>query len=159
MVRLLIPLIAIFLIWLLFFSAFSKRIRIILCTGVVLLTALAFWLDMNSRAQRTGLIEKSQLINCGVQGKFSYRSNFNLDLCLRNTAPKATVKKIQVRFDAVSCVKGTCTELQSRTETIHLEIAPGMQLVHTENLSFDHVSPDSQNLLWTAEITKAWASK
>ena len=159
MVRLLIPLIAIFIIWLLFFSSFSKRVRIGLTIGVLLVAVFAFSIDMNSRALQTGIVDSSQLTNCGVGAKFSYRTNYNIDLCLQNTAPKGTVKKIEVRFDAVSCEQGNCTILQSRVETIHLELAPGEQLTHTENLAFDLVPKKLKSLLWTAETTKVWAMK
>lgn len=159
MVRLLIPLIAIFFIWLLFFSSFTKRIRIVLSIGVLLLSAAALWFDMNSRAVSTGVVELSQLSNCGVKSQFSYRSNYNIDLCLRNTATEGTVRKIEVRFDAASCVERNCVDLQSRVEIIHLNLPPDEQLIHTENLAFDLVPENTPNVLWTAEVLKIWAVK
>ena len=159
MVRLLIPLVAIVLIWLLFFSSFSKRIRIIATAALIVITVFGLWLDTNGRAINTSRIQASEVESCGVSGAFSYRTNFNLDLCLQNNSAHATVKRLELNIEALDCESGTCEVADSRTEVINITIASGQRVQHVENVSFPLLSKELPDPVFTAQVTQVWASR
>lgn len=157
MVRLLLPLIAIILVWLLFFSGIKKPVRILLSIGVIGITLLGLWFDNNGRGLREGVLEPEQIIVCGVTGDFSYRDNFNLTLCLQNTAERGTVHRIAVQFIAQQCVASKCSDLTSKTEEITLELVAGAKAQHIENLAFKELSPEMNDIHWSADVVRVWS--
>lgn len=163
MVRILIPVVAVVLIWLLFFSGLSKRLRIILSTLLVVAMLFGLWLDTNDKALSTKLIAPEEVVSCGASGKYSYRTNFNIHLCLQNAATQGTVKRLVVKVAALRCVAANCKELSVVEEQINLSIAAGHQLEHTENLAFESLGENAQQLsdelLWTVEVIKVWSTK
>jgi hypothetical protein len=159
MVRLLIPLVAIILIWLLFFSSFSKRIRIGASIILISLTVLGLWLDTNGRSINTSRVTPAEVESCGVSGSFSYRSNYNLKLCLKNNAASATVHRLSVQVDALACSNGECEVQDSVDEVINLRIEAGEQIEHIENLSFPKLPEVIDEPVFTIQVLRVWASR
>ena len=98
------------------------------------------------------------ILVCGVQGEFSYRTNYNLSLCLRNTAERGVVNRLKVKFIAQNCQK-QCDAIATKTEEITLLLPAGTQIQHIENLSFEQLPPSVESLQWSATIEQVWSRK
>ena len=159
MVRLLIPLVAIILIWLLFFSSFSKRIRIAASSALIALTLFGLWLDTGGRGISTSRVDVDQVVSCGVTGSYSYRTNYNLELCLQNNSSAASVRRLLLKFDAIDCKNGNCEVLDSVEDTVNLTIEPDSQIKRTENIAFDNVPEQSSDLQFAVSVLQVWASR
>ena len=162
MIRLLIPLVAIILIWILFFSSFSKKLRIALSSALLLLTILALWLDTSGRGVTTSRVDASDIEICGVSGNFSYRRNYNLDLCLYNRSKRGVVQRLTLKVDAFACQEGQegdCDKIESVEETISLTIPSGEKITHVENLAFNKLPQDLNTPKFEAKVIKVWASR
>lgn len=159
MVRLLIPIVAIAIIWLLLFSSFSKRVRISASLALVVLMVFGLWLDTNDKALSTKLVSAEQIVSCGVKATPTYRSNYDLELCLENTADFGTVQRLQMRYSALSCVAATCETLVATEERLSLSLASGQRVVHTENVAFSGLPEGVQELVFSAEVLEVWAAR
>lgn len=159
MVRLLIPIVAIAIIWLLLFSSFSKRVRISASLALVTLMVIGLWLDTNDKALSTNIVSAKQVISCGVKATPTYRSNFDLELCLENTADFGTVQRLKMRYSALSCAAATCETLMSTEERLNLRIASGQRVMHTENIAFSGIPEGVEELVFSAEVLEVWAAR
>lgn len=159
MVRLLIPLIAVFLIWLLFFSALAKNLRIGLSVAVIVATLFGLWLDTNGRGINTSRVDVSDVVSCGISGEFSYRANYNLSLCLKNKAERGTVERVQVRFAVELCNAGECQIQDTVDESINLSLPAGETIQLTENVAFKQLAANVKNPVFSANVIQVWASR
>lgn len=160
MVRLLIPIVAVIMIWLLFFSGMSKRLRISLSLVLVAAVLLGLYVDLSDKSLSKKLVAPEKIISCGVSGDYSYRNNYNINLCLENTAKKGQVKRIMVMVTALACEAARCEEVSTSEERISLEIASGAKVSHVQNISFRGLPLQNSEatLAWTAEVTDVWAT-
>jgi hypothetical protein len=162
MVRLLLPLTAIALIWLLFFSSFSKRLRIALSVLLVAAVLIGLYVDINDKELSARLIKPAQVISCGVSGEFSYRNNYNIKLCLQNTAKRGLIKRMTVEVTALKCAAAECTRISTSEERLNIDIGAGQQIETLKNMSFKglRVKTDEElTLAWTAEVLEVWATR
>ena len=153
MIRLIIILIAIFLIWVLFLSGFEKRRKIIISVVAVLICAAGMGWESYSKKPRSNLISATELISCGVRAEHSYRSNYDIQICLENTANKGRIKRIDMTIKAEQCIEGTdCKELESVARSLSVDIAPQTSTTLKENLSFKLVNKAVADLQWSIEV-------
>ena len=115
MIRLIILALGVFLIWMLFYSGFSKQRRIIVSVVAMVVGILGLWLEQRGETPRSGRMPVSELVSCGVSGKHSYRTNFDIEFCLENKSERATVKRVGLRFVAKQCIRGECSDVQEIT--------------------------------------------
>lgn len=158
MIRIFILVIGIFLLWLLFISSFAKKKKIIigLCAVVLLVTGL--WYESRGNTPKAGLIEVGEVISCGTSAEFSYRSNYNVNLCLQNNSTTATVKRLELRVSVLSCEDSICQEVDYSDKGVSLEIEPEQRINTTLNLSFARLEKDTPNLKWTVETRSVRAT-
>ncbi len=159
MVRLLIPLVAIFLIWLLFFSSLSKRLRIGLSAAVVLATIFGLWLDTNGRGINTKRITPAEVTSCGISGEYSYRTNYNLTVCLQNNSGSATVQRLRVRYDMLECATGDCQIIDSSEAILNVAIPANDKIQHVDNVSFKRSPGIDAPTIFAADVLEVWASR
>lgn len=153
MVRLLIVVIGLFLIWVLFFSSFTKRRKIIITAVAVLMSAVGVWLESNTGMPRGGVIAKTDVASCGVKAAHSYRSNFDLTLCLRNNASDGQVKHVGLLITAQNCTApGNCVTLETVQREVRVDIAPNSEITVKQNLTFDDVDPAVSDHVWSAQV-------
>ena len=156
MIRLLLLIVALLLIWLLFFSQFARKLRLGLSAVLVALLVLALWIESSNKTARTGLIAADQIGICGVRGEFSYRTNYNIDACLLNQHESATARRVQIRFSALLCEQGDCRELENVTRTFTVDLPPQTRQETAANLSFPALEESMQGLTWSAEVEEVW---
>lgn len=159
MVRLLIPLVAIFLVWLLFFSPFSKKLRLGLSAAVIVATVFGLWIDTNGRSVKTNRVVPNEVVTCGISGEYSYRTNYNVTVCLQNNADRASVQRLRVRFDVLACEGGDCETLDASEETFSVAIAPKTHVEHVANVSFDKLPANMEGPIFSATVLEVWASR
>ena len=160
MIRLIIVLVFLFLIWLLFVSEFSKNRKIAISVFALLLCGFSIWYDDYSKKAVEGLVDISNLQVCGVSGEHSYRTNFDINLCLQNTAGRGVVKRVRVAIMAARCNSADMCVVVDRVERARsLELAPGEQLDLKENLNFPNLDPDTPEIRWTAEVLSVKATQ
>lgn len=153
MIRLIIIAIAIFLIWVLFFSGFEKRRKIIISVIAVLICVAGMGWESFSKKPRSHLIATEQVVSCGVQAEHSYRSNYDLQICIENTASKGHVKRIDMTVNAQQCGNNAdCEVLESVTRSLSVDIAPQSSTTLQENLSFKSVDKNATGLQWGIEV-------
>ncbi|NND80990.1 MAG: hypothetical protein HKN50_01045 [Gammaproteobacteria bacterium] len=153
MIRLIIPVLGLILIWLLFFSGFSKQRRILISLTLVLLTGAGLWWEQAGKTPRADLMPLSQLQACGASGQHSYRTNFDIEFCLLNASENFIVKRVSLDFIALQCDAGRCAELQRISRDVAIELLPFAQTTLVENLRFEAVSPSSNEVVWNVEPT------
>lgn len=152
MIRLIIAVIGVFVIWALFFSGFDRQRKIIITLSAVVLVMLGLILDSWGKSPRSNIIQVDEVSVCGVTARSTYRTNFNLEVCLKNNADRGTVKRIALVVSVSDCSQGgLCKELQNVTRDFPIDIASGDKLVVEQNLAFDKVSADNSSLQWTVE--------
>lgn len=150
MIRLIIIALGLFIIWVLFLSNFEKRRKIIMAIAAVIVLIAGLVFDGWGKKPRSNVVNIDQVAVCGVTAKHSYRSNFDLEICLQNNASEGTVKRIALVVSAADCpANGLCTELQNVTRDFPIELASGNKIMVAQNLSFDQVKPDSQSVQWS----------
>lgn len=158
MIRLIIIAIAIFLIWVLFFSSFEKRQKIAIAIVAILICAVGALWERHTKKPRSNLVSVTQLVSCGVQAKHSYRSNFDLDICLNNIGTVGSVKRVDMEIKAIQCAGDNaadrdCIVLESVARSLSVDIAPQTTEILKENLSFKLVDKDASGLQWGIEVT------
>lgn len=160
MVRLLIPIVAIIMIWLLFFSGLNKRLRIILSLLMVALVLIGLYVDISDKSLSKTLVSPDKVVSCGVSGEYSYRNNYNITLCLQNTAERGQVKRIILLVRALACEAAECEEVSASNERLSIDIAAGEKATQLQNISFSGLPLENENatLAWTAEVTDVWAT-
>lgn len=153
MVRLLIVVIGLFLLWVLFFSSFTKRRKIIITVIAVIMSAIGVWLESNTGMPRSGLLSNADVTSCGVTAVHSYRSNYDLTLCLRNSASDGQVKQLGLLITAQSCsAPNNCMTLESVYRDVRIDIAPNSEVIVKQNLTFDDVDPALSGQVWSAQV-------
>ena len=160
MIRVILALIAVFIIWVLFFSKFSKERKIAIVALVVVVSFLGVWYESSVGKPRQDLVEPSQIIDCGVSAKHSYRTNFDIDLCVQNTSEFAKVRRLELLIIAQQCTNlGECVELQRVARDLSVEVMPSSSIMLKQNLSFNNVAPDLDDVKWSFIVSAVKANK
>lgn len=151
MIRLIILALGTFLIWMLFFSGFSKQRRIVVSVLAIVVSAAGLWLEQRGETPRGGRMLTTELVSCGVSGKHSYRTNFDIEFCLENQSARATVKRVGLKFVAKQCIRGECREVQSISKELSLDLAPAERSTQTENINFSMIDPLDKSVVWSVQ--------
>jgi len=160
MIRVLIALLALFLVWVLFLSGFSKQKKIIISVVTVIVCAAALWLDGYGEKPKEGIVSSANIVSCGLEVVHSYRTNFDIDLCLSNTAERGKVQRLHFAIVASSCdERGECSELQRVERDVLFVIESGQSATLKDNLSFNKIDPKNANVAWSTEILQVKAIK
>lgn len=157
MIRLILVAIGIFIVWVLFLSGFSKRQKIIICLAALLICVAGMWFEQSSQTPKEGVISLSEIVDCGVTSKHSYRTNYDIEFCLRNNSLSATAKRVAISFAALNCEAGNCEEIQVINKDVALSLEPEQQITRTENLNFDKVEESLESVVWIAKVVSVKA--
>ena len=152
MVRVIIFLLLVFIVWVLYASGFEKPRKIRISIIAVLLCVIAFWFDGYDKREFTNLVELNSVTSCGIDAEFSYRTNFDFDICIENKADKGTLTRLHLAIVAQDCSQSECVDLQRVERNVLVDVAPGSKLKLTQNLSFDKVDLQSTSLNWAVEV-------
>ena len=107
-----------------------------------------------SKKPKRNLVSASQVVSCGVQAQHSYRSNYDIQICLENTASKGRIKRIDMTINAQQCENNqNCAEIESVTRSLSVDIAPQTSSTLKENLSFKSVEKDIPGLQWSIDVS------
>jgi hypothetical protein len=158
MIRIIILVVGVFLLWLLFFSSFAKKKKIIIGSFAVALLAVGLWYESRGNTPKAGLIKVSEVISCGTSAEFSYRSNYNVTVCLQNNSVSATVKRLELRVSVLSCVDSECREIDFAEKGVSLQIEPNQRVTKTLNLPFANLEPSMPSLNWVVETKSVRAT-
>lgn len=159
MIRIIILAIGVFVLWVLFFSPFSKQQKIVIGACAACILAIGLWYESHGKTPKSGLVGLSEIVSCGASGEFSYRSNYNVDICLQNQSIVAAVQRIGLRVVVQRCENSNCSEVDAVVKEISLPIGPLQEVQTIQNLSFDKLDPDTPNLSWIVEITSVRATR
>lgn len=114
---------------------------------------IGVWLESNAGLPRSGIIGKDDISSCGIEAKHSYRSNFDLTICLRNNASDGLVKQLSLSIIVQSCsAPDNCLVLETVQRDVGVDIAPNTAVTIKQNLSFDAVDPAATNTVWTVQV-------
>jgi hypothetical protein len=152
MIRVIILVIFLFLVWVLYASGFEKPRKIRICIIALVLCAIGFWFDGYYKRELNNLLDVSQVRVCGVVAEFSYRTNYDLEICLQNDASDATVSRLNMAVIASNCGPQNCVEVQRVEKDVLVSIAPLSRTTLEQNLSFDRVNPDQGSIQWSVEV-------
>jgi len=152
MIRVIILLIFLFLVWVLYASGFEKPRKIRICIIAIVLCSIGFWFNGYYKRELNNLIGISQVRVCGVTAEFSYRTNYDLKICLQNDATDAAVSRLNVVVIASNCAEQPCVEVQRVERDMLVDIAPKSGMSLEQNLSFDRVNPDQSRIQWSVEV-------
>jgi len=153
MIRLIIAFIGVFLIWVVFFSESSKNQKTAIVVISLLLCILGFWFESNLGKPRADVVQASQIETCGVVASHSYRSNFDLDLCLKNNADEGDVTRLSFTIAAQRCNdQGVCDQIQSIDRALLVDLPAKETLQLKQNLSFSELDPSLEDVQWSVTI-------
>ena len=152
MIRLVIVAIGVFLVWLLFFSGAQKKSKLLLGFSALLLVGLSIWFEGFLKLPREGVIELQQISSCGITAKHSYRSNYEIEYCLKNASLGANVERIELRFVAEDCRQQPCIEKASVVKQRAVNIVAGESQYLSDNLAFDSIRDYPGELDWKIEV-------
>lgn len=160
MIRVVIVVLVLVLIWVLFLSNFPKRTRIILASITVLLALLGAWFDGLGRNPKTGVVDANEIRVCSLEVAHTYRTNFDVTLCLQNTATHADVTRVRYTVVAEQCVRpDDCQVLAQVTHDTLFDVPRDAQSSKTQNLDFKPVDALVSNLNWRVTIDSVKAIK
>jgi hypothetical protein len=159
MIRVIILVIFLFLVWVLYASGFEKARKIRICIIALVVCAIGFWFDGYYKRELDSLLGVSQVEVCGVTAEFSYRTNYNFELCLQNDASDATVSRLNMAVIASKCAGQSCIEVQRVERDTLVSIAPRSRAILEQNLSFDQVDPDQGSIKWSLEVIDVKATR
>ena len=153
MIRTIITLIGLFLIWVLFFSDFKKEQKILIASAALILSLLGLWLENNSPKPKLDIVKTTEIRSCGILVSHSYRSNFDIDLCIKNTAPDGHVKRLNFSIIASLCeTPQSCNEHQRVQRDLSVELPANESRQIKQNLSFSDTPIDLQGVQWSIDI-------
>ena len=160
MIRLLIAVVGLFIIWVLFFSTFSKQRKALLVGVSLVLGIFGLWYESGANKPRAKIVKIEQVVNCGVSAKHSYRSNFDIDLCLENTNEKGNIKRLELAIIAQQCdVQNNCTQLQEVVRSLAIDLPASSKTTLAQNLNFDKVDANQDNVVWSFKTLSVKANK
>ena len=160
MIRLLIAIVGLFIIWVLFFSTFSKQRKIVLVGVSLALSIFGLWYESGANKPRSKVVKIEQVVSCGVSAKHSYRSNFDIELCIENTANTGNIKRVELAITAQQCdAQNNCTQLQEVVRSLAIDLPASSKTTLTQNLNFDKVSAHQDNVVWSFTILSVKANK
>jgi hypothetical protein len=159
MIRVIILLIFFFLVWVLYASGYEKPRKIRICIIAIVLCLIGFWVDGYYKRELNNLIDVSQVRTCGVTAEFSYRTNYDLKICLQNDATDAAISRLKVVAIASNCAEQPCVEVQRVERGMLVDIAPISAVTLEQNLSFDRVNPDQDSIQWSVEVLEIKATR
>ena len=160
MIRLVILILFVILLWLLIASGFERRKKMVLGALLILSAIGAFLFEGYDKRDLPNLVDESQVQSCGVTAKHSYRSNFDLNLCVQNLAEKGVISRLKMAIVAKKCSSSdaeSCLEIDRVVRDIPVKISPKAEVTLLQNLSFKNVEPASKDVQWSLEViaTKA----
>lgn len=159
MIRVIIVLVFLFLVWVLYASGFEKARKIRISVIALALCALGFWFDGYDKRQIKNLVDISQIESCGVTAEHSYRTNYDLSICVQNSASEGTIKRLLFAVIASRCESDECAEVQRVERSLLVDIPPGSKVDLEQNLAFDKLTPTQSDLNWSAEILETKAHR
>lgn len=160
MIRLLIALIGGFLIWVLFFSSFSKQKKIVIAVLAVLISALGLGYEIISQQPVKGAMALTSVEACGVHAKHTYRTNFDLNICVNNVAEQGDITRIGFSIIASYCEEpNSCVEVERVRRDLNVELRASDNLVIEQNLAFNELDPELDGIIWALDIHSLEAVK
>lgn len=162
MVRLVVLLLFVILFWLLVASGFERRRKIVLGVLLICLAVAGFVFEGYDKRELKNLISQSQVQSCGVSAKHSYRTNYDLQLCVQNLADNGSISRLKMAIVAQKCSPNDtqeCLQLERVIRDIPVKIAAKSQAHILQNLSFKLVDPADQNVDWSLEIISTKATR
>ena len=152
MIRLIVALIGAFVIWVLFFSHFSKKQKIAIVFFAVMICISGIWYENASDKPRHNIVQLDEIVSCGVSAVHTYRSNFDISLCLQNQSKQGHIKRIKLAIIAEQCSElDGCTELQRVIRDLSVDVPPNSFKTLIENLSFNQLDRGQENIKWRFE--------
>lgn len=159
MIRLLFIAVALLLLWVVFFSGFSRKRKIWVVVVAMIFSVFAMWLESSWQQPKKNLVQASDVIDCGTTASHSYRSSFNLLICLRNQAAEGHVKRASFDVIASRCADPqTCVEIQRVARELSIDLPAQGDLKVKQNLSFNLVDPAATDLVWSVEVKSVRAT-
>jgi len=141
MLRLLLILLAAVLVWILFFSSFERRTKIITSVSLFILTISTLWFDSYLSKPKSNKIDIAEVVVCGLDVQYSYRTNYNIELCLKNNHPSVTLRRVAFEITAQVCSSDSeCTSLQTNSKSRSVEVPAGSEVTLADSMSFEQVA-------------------
>lgn len=160
MIRLIIALIGLFLIWVVFFSGFSKERKAVIAVISILLNITGVWFESDLGKPKTGVVQASQIVPCGLEAVHSYRTNFDLVLCFQNSDANANVTRLGFSIAAQQCDNaGVCETVQQVRRDLLVELPANDIIQLKQNLSFSNVDPSLKGISWVVNVHSVKAIK
>jgi hypothetical protein len=158
MIRLIIFALGVLLVWVLFSSKFERPQKIIISILIVMFAVLGVWFEQYGETPKESLVEPKQLEVCGVTGQHSYRTNYDIGLCVQNKS-KYVIKRLAFSVVVSQCEGEKCRELQKVARERPVQIGRDQRTILTESLDFTLLDPSMKNLEWGVELTSIRAIK
>jgi hypothetical protein len=162
MIRLVILLLFLILFWLLIASGFERRRKIVIGLLLVGLALGGFLFDGYDKRELSNLIDVSQVQSCGVTAKHSYRTNYDLELCIQNLASTGSISRLNMAITAQKCPPSkdqACLQIDRVVRDILVKITAKSQVIVLQNLSFKQVDPNDTEVQWELEILSTKATR
>jgi len=160
MIRILIVIVVLFLIWLMFVADFERRKKIVIAVFALAAGGIAVWFEGYGERPKVGIVGLDQVHICGVSSVHSYRSNFNVSVCLQNKAKKGTIQRLTVDVSVEQCKQADqCVLLNTVRRDVAFVLAPDSQQTLEQNLNFRGVDSAMVGLKWSAQLVSVQAVK
>lgn len=162
MIRLVILILFIILLWLLVASGFERFKKMVLGTLLILLAVAGFIYEGYDKRELSDLVNESQIQSCGVTASHSYRSNYDLKLCVQNLAEKGVISRMKMAVVAKLCTSSdaeSCLEIDRVLRDVPVRVPPKSQVYILQNLSFRNVEPTTKGVQWSLEILDTKATR
>ena len=160
MIRIIIAFIGLFLIWVLFFSGFSKDKKALIVAASLVLSMLGIWFESDFNKPKSSAVTNSDVSSCGVLASHSYRSSFDFELCFTNNASFGDITRIGFTLIALNCEKpSACVEVQRVERDLNFDLPMNTSGKLTQNLSFSNVPVSLENTQWSLKVNSVKAAK
>jgi len=159
MITLVIVVVVLYLIWLLFIVDVTRQKKLAIAGFTLFVACVLLWIEGRDERLENDLIKVDQVHICGVQSSHTYRTNFDVSVCLENRSQVGVIQRIAIEVLAEDCQNEvTCDSLGKVQYDVLFELPPGETQTLKQNLDFKLVDPDLEGLRWSAAILRVQAT-
>jgi len=151
MIRLIIAFFGLVLIWLLWRKDLNKQQKIAAIVALILLFIGGTWWEIGRDKPRDDSVALDSVTVCDVTASPSYRTNYQVDLCVQNDSDHPLVR-LGFTVSAEACEENDCTQIQQVSREIPVTIPANSRKTIRENIRFEEINEGDKNVSFKATI-------
>lgn len=144
MIRLIIAFFGLVLIWLLWRKDLNKQQKIAAILALLAMFIAGTWWEIGRDKPSDKLVELTSVTVCDVKVTPSYRTNYQVDLCVQNSSDRPLVR-IGYTLMAQLCAANDCQQIEQISREIPVSVGANSRNTIRENVRFEELAQTDQS--------------